>query len=285
MANVFGVELEYEGVSVGTAYHLLRPVNKDGIWSVHADGSLRPRDASCELVFNGPKNEKQSEQAVRIWSDIAEKINSEHPAPPRRPEFEGDADAPMYFHTNWRTAMHVHVDARSEPRKFIPPIVALCTLMDPLIFNWDGHHRYESKYCTPLSRTLLRIRDRLRPSITTRGTTPVMLALGNDRYMSVNFAALSRHGSIEFRQPQSTVCGDSILEFLKICGGLFDAARSWSSKPAALLKEIDRSSTLAELAERVLAEDVAQILSRNAVDESVDLPSVLIAYSMLRSTK
>lgn len=195
----FGVEIECVGASrsriieEAARRHLLvesqsynhRDVNFTKIVN---DGSIRGRDAN--EVVTPPLNG---------WDELSAICESIRAAGGR---------------VNKSCGLHVHLDFSEMDAAHAQRIGHNYYMLSPIISNSLAPSRTNNRFCW--------VRD-----VPSRQSDNMMLndLLSYSRYSAVNYAAINRHGTIEFRQHQGTLCFAKIQKWIMFLQSLFEFSR------------------------------------------------------------
>lgn len=174
-------------------------------WAMKEDHSLRNR--GMEFVFNQPLFGKDITAAIDAFYGWQVRTR---------------------LQTSVRTGLHVHLDMREVSVDALVSFMMLYTAMEPLLYRWVGDSREESNFCVPLyysDAALGAARDVVSALISdesevTKGKpTPLTSRINADRferYSGLNLQALSRFGSVEFRQLLMTFDKQRLLTWINI---------------------------------------------------------------------
>lgn len=199
--DVFGVEVELEGKGIinippGTAMY----------WQAHNDGSLRklaPGDEAIEYVSSHPFDLKTTELAVELLFKHLNKPG-------------------VKVYESYRTSIHVHVNFARETFRTIYNFMTLSLILDELLVSQNGEHRQGNNFC-------LRAKDAMGQVI---GLVQSIEAGQNffgvvkeERYSSINFASLTKFGSIEFRSMECTTHEGRVMQWIRTLAQLKERAK------------------------------------------------------------
>jgi hypothetical protein len=204
-----GVEMELEAAVNGRNPLNLYEEDYDGrfplLRAVH-DGSLRN---GIELVFSEPLF---GESAINAVNDMYTVRNE------------------MGLGGSVRTSTHVHVNYsdRNDTARTMQSMIAAFLLIERSMCVTAGAHREHNTFCVP-TYLMSPANERLYYDLVSTDNEGRMVAnlqtLGNDnnRYASMNFASMFRHGSIEYRQlgtvnQEQLILWINLLLSLKKCG-------------------------------------------------------------------
>lgn len=167
-----GIEVEIEG---DRAFP-----NPPGDWIATTDGSLRGH--SIEYVSAQPINPKDIDEHLRRLD--------------KRIKNEG-----VKIQQSFRAGVHVHINVREFTMEEIANFALLYYIFDHAFARFCGSNREGNLFC-------LRLEDAEAPlafliTALRKGNTAIFRT-DNIRYGAVNFAAISRHGSLEFRALETT---------------------------------------------------------------------------------
>jgi len=186
-------------------------------WNVKEDGSLRNRGVEfCSKILFG--------------QDIVDALE----------EIQEDLSA---VDINWRAGIHVHVDVRSLSANELINVCALYSILEPIIFEWEGNGRADSNFCVPwfVNHTPLVSLGELLHSLQAKGDVDRRDFRGIEslgKYSALNLMPLRSQGSIEFRIMQSTADTNRILEFVNICMAIVREGSQLDTSPLYLVSEV-----------------------------------------------
>jgi hypothetical protein len=178
-----GIEIECEGDN-------LQLINTD-FWGSEDDGSLRGKfpNTRAEYVLKKPIVLEKVKDAL---VELNDKLK----------------DSKLSF--SYRTSVHVHVNVLGLTEDQLFTMIYTYFLLEDVLFNYCGNGRKANRFC-------LRLQDSDELSMLTlemihRGPVQTLLALDETsiRYSAINFAALTKYGSIEFRGMRGTADVETI---------------------------------------------------------------------------
>ena len=183
-----GVEIEAENVEHRQIMANLLP----NLWVTHEDPSLR--GMCCEFV---------SRFGCRLGTvlDLVDKFY----------EVAAILRTPLTF--GERTSIHVHIDARMFSKAQITTLAKLYVLCEDSLFGFVGDQREHSIYCVPIN-SVLPFAGKSIHNYTKEGS----------RYAALNFASLSKYGTVEFRHMGGTPNAERIKQWILLCGSLVRTA-------------------------------------------------------------
>lgn len=217
--SFIGLEHEYEGVKDST---LPKHTFAD-FWQYHEEGSLR--DNGAEYVFATPMFGVDAFNALE-WLVSHAKDSG--------------------WKCTKRTGIHVHLDVRDLT---VPQLAGLCIIyaaVEPILYHWVGDGRDGSHFCIPLYRAdeaLLGTASIIRSAFNDDkedGHTALGLSEGYQRYAGFNLQALSKFGSIEFRQLQTTHDLVRIQDWINMIMSLKATALKLPQSDGAVVRMIQR---------------------------------------------
>ncbi len=205
MANpdAYGIEVELEGKNFNNP-----PENVNLYWMSHKDGSLRcknPGDCALEYVSRQPFPIAHTEKAITALF--------------------GYLTSPgVKVYDSYRTSIHIHINFVMETFRTIYNFMTLSLILDELLVSQNGEHRVGNNFC-------LRARDAL-------GQLQSLIwsiehghnffdVPANDRYSSINFAALLKFGSIEFRSLECTTHEGRLLHWIGVLAEMKKKAKTY----------------------------------------------------------
>lgn len=194
-----GIEIEQEYGS-NSIFRSITPVTDDSpYWQHKHDGSLR-------------------EIGVEFVSGIL---------------FPGDVDAaleevmPLVSKGtfSWRTAIHVHIDVRDLSEEQLTKVCELYSVIEPLIFEWEGNNRNESRFCVPWYACPAAVKKML--SVVNNNNNDVYVVQNAfekfGKYSALNLTSIPRFGTLEFRHMQTTDNIDKIRKYINLCLRIVEA--------------------------------------------------------------
>lgn len=214
-----GMEIEVEGLEL--------PREVEGFIKEH-DGSLRGEAA--EYVFCGPVSREETEERLKRL-------------------FAAYEEAGSVILQSYRCSAHVHVNAQDMTMREITCMVLLYVMFEEYLVKFCGEHREGNMFC-------LRVKDaeaHLQAFIEVQETEDFGLLAGDElRYAAINFNALSKYGSLEFRSMRGTDNIDDLLTWVDLLRCLKAAAISYDD-PCAIIEDISRIGPF-QLAEKVFGD-------------------------------
>jgi hypothetical protein len=177
-----GVEIEMEGTDL--------PTHRMDLWHITTDGSLRGE--AYEYVLRAPL---PLDSLHKAFTELRGALSD------RKSKVDEKSD---------RTSTHVHINCQELNRKEVTNFIILYIILEEVLLNFCGESRMSNLFCLPAKDAEFLI-DQLE--LVSR--TGNMALFRNDelRYASINVAALSKYGSLEFRGMRGT--------------GDFDAIKLW----------------------------------------------------------
>lgn len=168
-----GIEIEVEGVNLA---HMDTPV-----WFTTDDGSLKA-DEAYEYVLRQPVDREGIMPALRELQEAWEKRGSK-------------------IDESFRAGTHVHINVQTLTPKQVLTFACLYLIFEDILVDYCGEHRVGNHFCLRLRDAeylLFKLEDAFREKD--------FKALYTDkiRYASINFKALVKYGSLEFRSMRST---------------------------------------------------------------------------------
>lgn len=203
--NSYGLEVELEGRHVRDA-----PPEIQAYWAMHDDGSLRIlKDGAqtCEYVSRMPYDIKELEKTIEILFTWLK-------TPPRE------------VFDSYRTSIHVHVNFAAEEMRVIFNFITLSLILDELLVSQNGDHRIGNNFCLRSKDALGQVETLIR-SITRHGNIYDLHQA--DRYSSINFAALMKFGSIEFRSLECTMHEGRLLHWINTLARIKEVSKKFAN--------------------------------------------------------
>ena len=217
--DLFGVELECEGTNVdwdGVNDDIMRD------WSPHRDGSLRNNHGqACEWVFKSPVPYAKAIERVDHLFNYFERRKAK-------------------LVCSNRTSTHVHFNMGDKKAYQVVNMFILFTILEDLLDNYCGEDRRGNLFCLSSRHAEEQIRwmeqacfQKFRFNFS-----------DNNRYCSLNLAALNKFGSVEFRAMRGLDNREDLLEWLEIINEFCDYACYKMKNPVTLIEEISLKTPL-----------------------------------------
>jgi len=225
-----GIEVELEGEALPR--HLKR------FWSVKNDGSLR--GAGVEYVLSRPTERGEVGSKVDwLYKQI------------------GEMGEPSD-----RCGVHVHLNCQRLTLKQVYNIITLYLIMEEVLVHWCGEDREGNLFCLRAQDAewlLMQLVDDKARGTITRATHH------NYKYSSINIAALSTWGSLEFRALRSPPTSDRIKIWVDVLTRIKDYALKIENTEELVLRcsELGAPGILAD----VLGDKYADEFNNPFVDE------------------
>ena len=190
-----GIEIEMEGARL----HPKTPLN---YWNVTHDGSLRPNPEAVEYVLRQPVPRSR----VKARLDYLQAALAKNEADLRPSD---------------RCGVHVHLNCQNMEMSELFRMVTLYLILEETVTSWCGVDRESNLFC-------LRAQDAeylMHAAIEAKRTGNLSLITDSGlRYAAINFAALSKYGSVEFRALPTTADFSRINSWVKILLRIRDKA-------------------------------------------------------------
>lgn len=192
--GMFGVEIEVEGKRLPRARFSKK---FDLVWKVEQDGSLRGEE-NAEYVFRKPLSLNDTKEALSILDDAYIALDS-------------DIDDSV------RAGVHTHLNIqRLTPIELMTFATAYYMLEDYFV-HWAGPGRVGNHFClrsTDAEDIIYRLIDACKNKDWRHLNT------NNIRYASMNWNAIHKYGSLEFRAMRSTRNMGDIYMWVKLINQL-----------------------------------------------------------------
>lgn len=192
-----GIEIEQE-YRTEQQYRKCQEVMSDKYWTVKGDGSLR-------------------HFGVEFCSNIL---------------YPGDVDAALdqvfdYLQAgtfSWRTGIHVHIDVSDLDEAQIRSVCELYAVVEPVLFEWEGNERDQSRFCVPWYTCPAAVRAML--SQLDGDEFAVREAFERfGKYSALNLTSIPRFGTIEFRHMQTVNDKEKLRKYVNICLAIVEAGK------------------------------------------------------------
>jgi hypothetical protein len=178
--DVYGIEIELEGRRICTNEFSVRKY-----WTTAEDGSLRTLEPNSEAIEYKLPVPYDYPSTIKAISSLFDYLNS-----------PGVEVFPSY-----RTSIHIHLNFGLEEFRTIYNFMTLSFILDELLTSKNGDHRIGNNFT-------LRARDALGQLVSIISSIQegqhFYGITTNERYSSINFASLTKFGSIEFRSLECT---------------------------------------------------------------------------------
>lgn len=184
-----GVEIEMENL----ATNYMSRVDLQN-WERKSDGSLRGN--SREFVFDKPLRGDVVIAALESLSSAFE-------------------DERFEKHKTLRTSMHVHVNMLNVNRTQLLAVLIAALLADKALFNMTEENRQYLGYCRESEEALISTISYLH--MEPENPDEIRLYSAGNRYYSMNAAALSKYGTIEFRHFSTPVDIEEAVKNINAC--------------------------------------------------------------------
>lgn len=206
-----GIEIEMEGR--GLIHGAV------GNWLFHNDGSLRGEE-NAEYVLSQPISRAgvpgQLSHLFKTLKDGGAKIRRDSP----------------------NTSVHVHLNVQEWSIKKVYTFICVWFIFESLLLDWCGEERVGNLFClrgSDAEVSLQRLASAVRYSrYNTIGDQEGL------RYAALNYAALAKFGSLEFRSLAGVYDEDTINLWVRILLSLKDFASNYDSPPE-IIQEYSRS--------------------------------------------
>jgi len=186
-----GIEIEQE-YDDAEQYREVYTREADQYWSVTHDNSMR--NVGIEFV-----------STILYPSDI-------------NPAMGLVWDAVMEGTFSWRAGIHVHVDVRDLTYDQLRNVANVYSIIEPLLFAWEGNHRHESRFCVPwytcpdsVTTMFTNVTDENSP----HDIADSVNVFG--KYAALNLIPITGQGSIEFRHMQTCEDLSRVKSFISMC--------------------------------------------------------------------
>lgn len=204
-----GIEIEMEGMDLA--------VPEGGYWNGVGDGSLRGE--SLEYVLRNPIGRDEVSKALSELETLL--THSE-------------------LHPSGRCGVHIHFNVQQYGFKDVITFAVLYLIFEELLVKWCGQHREGNLFC-------LRAKDAeyliyaLIEAVKTGNFN--IIANDNFRYASVNFAAIPKYGSLEFRSMNTPKDFQNIVTWVQLLLRVKDTAKEFND-PRALVEATSMQGTV-----------------------------------------
>lgn len=244
--DLFGVELECEGRNVAWD-DSAEIINH---WSPERDGSLRNNHGqACEWVFQGPATYQKAQERVNVLFDYFTKRKAK-------------------LVLSNRTSTHVHFNMGDKNFYQLINLFILFTILEGLLDRYCGEDRNGNLFCLSSRYAEEQIEWVMRACINDQR----WIFNDNQRYCSLNLAAINKFGTVEFRGMRGLDNREDMLAWLSIVQELCDFACYKMKNPIAIIEQISMKTPRGLLEEVFSGENVDRLtegLSNNELHDSV----------------
>jgi len=199
----FGIEVEVEGRGLS-----LENMEISDYWRHENDGSLRG-DETREFVLHDPVSRDDLYPALEMLQSELTFVGA-------------------VVDESERTSVHVHINFLAKTVANVITTSILYYMVEQELFSYCGEFRKNNFYCLPLNKAALPLfflEGIARDPDSIRSDT----GLNDLRYSALNFSALRKYGTLEFRSLRGTVDKDVIFNWVRMLASLKDAACSYDN--------------------------------------------------------
>lgn len=143
------------------------------------------------------------------------------------------------FEANYRTGLHVHIDARNLEMDQLVTMVIYYALFEKVLFKWVGDNREGSVFCLPFYKAE-GVVDTIGQAFSAPKGTMRDGTAAIDRYAALNLNALSKYGSVEWRHLQTTFDEDRIFKWINCAQSFKKYAKHNPLAPWELLDNLSK---------------------------------------------
>jgi len=159
---------------------------------------------------------------------------------------------------SYRTSTHVHVDVRSLDTNKLTNFILLSLFMEPVLFAYCRKYRSLSPFSLPITdkqEVIHNIRTNIQSKDLSFNVSYEMMQKFSDgyRYAGINFAALRKFGSIEYRMLQGCYSTVKLKAWINILISIYETAIAYED-PKDILKDIHKFG-LESFVKRVLPDN------------------------------
>lgn len=257
--ELMGIELEAEGVYIAD-----NSVLAFAGWRTEIDGSLR-RDGR-EFVLAAPLSGSALTRAIHTL-------------------YAARTQSIVNFQTSPRAGTHVHINWQDNTVASAASLIALMYCIEPLVYAWADEDRAWCSYCNPLSDIGSTVMASLLNLDEYTDDMWLMSEVADGRvgrYFGLNFAALSKYGTMEFRYFPSTTSAADMVKWVKFVQLAKLAAIKWADNLPGLVERLSAGNIVGFLAEHFDCDGIAEELltavnnpDAAVGDKALELASVL----------
>ncbi len=213
-----GIEIECEGSRL--------PLDTPATWEIHRDGSLRGEAA--EYVTRGPIARKDKDEVIDSLFDC----------------FTANRTV-LNNSKSSRTSVHVHINCSNVPLYKVINICTLHTIFESVLLNYCGDSRIGNIFCLS-AKDANYWASHIRRCLASKDGRIDNL-WGNDayiRYSALNYAALGKYGTLEFRGMRGLDTAKEVKDWVDIVCILKDAAIAYRD-PTAIVERMSVEGPIA----------------------------------------
>lgn len=186
-----GYELEVEDLRAP-------PRNLSPLWQTKDDGSLR--NGGAEYVFSSPLKGDDAIRALKELFGAIEKV-------------------PHDF--SHRCGTHIHVDVRSMESAQLMSFITYCLMFERALFAYAGNKRDSNVFCLPYYKASHGLGG--LGAFVRHGNPKYILSVA-EKYYGINYKAIGRYGSVEFRMLPGTTDYNRVITWINAILAMHRAA-------------------------------------------------------------
>lgn len=209
-----GLEFEYEQVAPNfvRVQTEMRTHPLGEVWEIKEDGSLR--NGGMEFVFKDPLKAKNVPSTIDYLCQIAQKYK---------------------FDPHERAGIHVHTEMVQFDTEQLEKVAILYALLEPYLFQFVGDSRRTStRFCRAWMDAPGHL-DTILDFLVADGRHARAYIQQIPRYSALNFASLTKFGTIEWRHLPASLDSRYICEWLNIILRFIDFATTTQIKSEELI--------------------------------------------------
>jgi hypothetical protein len=152
--------------------------------------------------------------------------------------------------------LHIHVDANDFDNDDFDKMLMFTTGIEPIIYSMTSYYRFSgTSYCKPLTYCRNAVKTKLS------GGNPNPYRYGrlfsDTRYMGLNYEAISKHGTIEFRYFYPQEDAETVEKYVELMTKAVDFVKHATMEQIIvivkhLITNKDNFSTLSEIVKETL---------------------------------
>ena len=211
-AGEVGIEIEMEGRG-------LPRVNVDPYWSYHQAGSLRGEE-NAEYVLTRPVNRKLVPEALESLFAFLK------------------TQGAVIRQDSPNTSVHVHLNMQDMTLKRVYTLACLWYILESLLMEWCGSERSGNLFCLRASDAETQL-QRLASAVR-YGRYADLNDQDGLRYAALNYTALGKFGSLEFRGLAGVYDPKVIETWVRMLLSLKDFSEKYDN-PTEIIQEFSRT--------------------------------------------
>lgn len=224
-------------------------------WEDTCDGSIRPPEEYLGVEFvSGVLRDEDIKNALVLFEKTANEFG---------------------FVTNNSCGTHIHIgvpdymQATFGQDKFLATKKAILTylLVEPILFAMTDHDRLNCGFCRPITNNVIFTNIM---AANPKDLHKFLISLFSSRYMAVNFHAIKKHYTWEFRIPSGQSSTVEIYNYIVFLSRLIEVGATLSNKTIRAISKMSVESILTDILD--LPENIALSIINQIIKFGNDRP-------------